>query len=42
VGGLEEVRRLELKGKGESITQEYADKVAFRGDVIRRDHGLRC
>jgi hypothetical protein len=41
MGGLEEVGGLELRGKGEGVTQEYADEMAFRGDVVRRDHEKR-
>jgi hypothetical protein len=38
---IEEVRGLEVGREGESITEEDAEEVAFRGDVIRRDHEKR-
>jgi hypothetical protein len=38
---IEEVGGLEVRREGESITEEDAEEVAFRGDIIRRDHGKR-
>jgi hypothetical protein len=41
MGRLEEVGGLEFGREGESIAEEDADEMAFRGDVVRRDHEKR-
>ena len=41
VDGFKEVRRGQVTGQVEAVTQEDAEEVAFRRDIVRRSHGRK-